>query len=331
MMEETQGAPEPAQGPEAHQPEEHTPEVEYILVALDTSPHSEAALAAAAQLAAALHLELRGLYVEDINLLRLCGTPFGVEYGSFTASPRRIEQHHLEREFRIQASLLRKIMADIAGQNRIAWSFQVVRGGVTDQLLEAATAARILSLGRVGRSPGKRTGSTAQSIARRAQRPVVFQSRQRTLHGPYSVLHTGSPAAYRALALGRELAAQEGSVLQVLAPNDELAAAAATFLASPPPLEPRARPGTEPGARSGTEPGARPGAEPGEMGGAVRAEAPSAPLGLPVPLPPPAAVYGRAETLRELLAAVTPLGVVILPVESAAWLDDIPLTVIVVP
>ncbi len=257
------------------------PEVEYILVALDMSPHSEAALAAAAELAAALHIELRGLFVEDINLLHLCGLPFGIEYGTFTAKPRRIEQNHLEREFRMQASLLRKIMADIAGQKRISWTFQVVRGGVTDLLLEAATSARMLSLGRVGRSPGKRTGSTAQAIAQRAQRPVVFQSRQRTLHGPYSVLYTGSPAAQRALNLGTELSAQEDSVLKVLSATNDLAGAAQAFLAAT--------------------------------------------------FTNPSAVYERAETLPSLLTAIGRTGVVILPIEAAAWLDDIPLTVIVVP
>ncbi len=258
-----------------------TAEVEYILVALDMSPHSEAALAAAAELAAALRLELRGLYVEDINLLRLCGLPFGIEYGSFTAKPRRIEQNHLEREFRMQASLLRKIMAEVAGQKRITWSFQVVRGGVTDQLLEAATSARMLSLGRVGRSPGKRTGTTAQAIAQRAQRPVVFQSRQRTLHGPYTVLYTGSPAAYRAVNLGMELSAQEESTLKVLAPTSELAEGAQSFLVEN--------------------------------------------------YSTPNAVYERAAALRDLLAAIDRSGVVILPIEAAGWLDEIPLTVIVVP
>ena len=268
-------------GTEAGPPPLSTAEVEYILVALDTSPHSEAALAAAAELASALHLELRGLYVEDINLLRLCGLPFGIEYGSFTAKPRRIEQNHLEREFRIQASLLRRIMAEVAGQKRITWSFQVVRGGVTDQLLEAATSARMLSLGRVGRSPGKRTGSTAQAIAQRAQRPVVFQSRQRTLHGPYTVLYTGSPAAYRAMNLGMELSVQEESTLKVLAPTVELVEGAQSFL-----------------AENYTTPNA---------------------------------VYARAAVLRDLLAAIDRSGVVILPVEAAGWLDEIPLTVIVVP
>jgi hypothetical protein len=147
--------------------------------------------------------------------------------------------------------------------------------------LEAATAARLLSLGRVGRSPGKRTGSTAQAIAQRAQRPVVFQSRQRTLHGPYSVLYTGSAAAIRALDLGEQLANQEESTLHVLVSADELGVEAQAHLAAT--------------SRD------------------------------------PAVLFIHTPTLRDLLLAVAPQGVVILPAESALWLDEIPLTVIVVP
>ena len=47
-----------------------------ILVALDASPHSLNALRAAAELAAVTESELHGLYVEDLNLLRMCGLPF---------------------------------------------------------------------------------------------------------------------------------------------------------------------------------------------------------------------------------------------------------------
>jgi nucleotide-binding universal stress UspA family protein len=267
--------PQPQPGP-AELP---APAVEYILVALDLSPHSEAALAAAAELAAALHLELRGLYVEDVNLLRLCGLPFAIEFGSFTARPRRMEQTHMEREFRIQASQLRKIMADVAGQRRIAWSFQVVRGGVTDQVLEASQAARMLSLGRVGRSPGKRTGSTAQAIAARTQRPVVLQSRQRRVGGPFVVVYTGSEAADHALALGVQLAAQEGGALLVLVYGDF---------------------DWEPLAQASQEGGVE-------------------------------AVIQRAAGLPDLLAELPGAGAVLLPVDAAAWLDAIPLTVIVTP
>lgn len=277
---ELQPDAEPVPEPAPDQAPESAPEVEYILVALDLSPHSEAALASAAELAAAMHLELRGLYVEDVDLLHLCGLPFAVEFGSFTAKPRRIEQSHLEREFRMQATLLRKIMADVAGRRRIAWSFQVVRGGVTDQLLAASAAARMLSLGRVGRSPGKRTGSTAQAIAQRTQRPVVFQSRQqRSVSGPLLVVYTGSDAAERGLALGLQLAAQEQNALAVFAYADlDLSA-----------LEQAAQ-------EHGVE-----------------------------------ATVLHAAGLPDLLAGLGSTGAVILPVDAAAWLDAIPLTVIVTP
>lgn len=254
---------------------------EYILVALDASPHSRAALAAAVELAAALQLELRGLFVEDIALLHLCGLPFGQEIGSFTATPRRLEQTHMEREFRMQASLLRKIMADVAGQQRIAWSFEVVRGIVTDQVLAAATSAQWLSMGRVGNSPGKRTGSTAQAVARQTQRPVVIQSTNRKLTGPFTVVYTGTPASNNAMVLAMRLAGQDHSPLTVL------------VFGNPPPetLE-------EQFATTNSD-----------------------------------AYVHHVADLRDLLVDLrgTTIGTVILPVDVAAWLDEVPVTVIVVP
>ncbi len=205
---------------EAPRGEESTT-VGHILVALDASPNSQAALMAATELAATLHLELRGLFVEDINLLYLCGLPFGLEIGSFTATPHRLEQTYMEREFRVQATTLRKAMAEAAGHRRVAWSFQVVRGTVTDQVLAAAVSARMVSLGRVGHSPGKRLGSTARSVARNTQRPVLIQSTSRRFSGPYIVLHTPTAAGANSLALAAQLAVQEQSALVVLLVSGE--------------------------------------------------------------------------------------------------------------
>lgn len=198
------------------EPNSESVQTDYILVALDASPHSTAALVAAAQVAAALNLELRGLYVEDINLLHLCGLPFGLEIGSFTANPRRLEQAHMERDFRIQASLLRKIMADVAGRQRVSWSFKVVRGGVTQEVLAAGSAAQMVSLGRVGTTPGKRTGSTAQAVVRNTQRPVIVQSAQNALSGPFTVAYLGDPASDHAVALAIQLAKAHNDHVDVL-------------------------------------------------------------------------------------------------------------------
>jgi nucleotide-binding universal stress UspA family protein len=188
---------------------------DYILVALDTSPYSAAALAAAAEVAAALNLELRGIYVEDVNLLHLCGLPFGLEIGSFTANPRRLEQARLEREFRLQAAQLRRTMADIAGRQRVSWSFKVVRGGVTQEVLSAGSSAQMVSIGRVGTTPGKRTGSTAQAVVRNTQRPVIVQAQQ-SLEGPFTVVYMGDPSSDNAMRLAMQLAKQRKTSITVM-------------------------------------------------------------------------------------------------------------------
>ncbi|BAL98231.1 MULTISPECIES: universal stress protein [Caldilinea] len=188
----------------------------YILVALDASPYSTAALMAAAEIAAALNLELRGIYVEDINLLHLCGLPFSFEIGSFTASPRRLEPSYIEREFQLRAAQLRKHMAEIAGRQRLSWSFKVVRGGVTKELLSASSTAQMVSLGRVGTTPGKRIGSTAQAVARNTQRPVIVHAQQ-PLSGPFTVVHLGDAPSTHAVRLAAQLAKPRGASIHILA------------------------------------------------------------------------------------------------------------------
>ncbi len=68
------------------------PKKNRILVAIDTSPHGRAALEAAADLAAASSAELCGLFVEDLNLLRLAGLPFAHEIEFASATPRPCSQ-----------------------------------------------------------------------------------------------------------------------------------------------------------------------------------------------------------------------------------------------
>ncbi len=70
-----------------------------ILVALDASSDSRAAVEAAVNLAARFNAELTGIYVEDENLLRLADLPFVQEVGHFSATCRHINHVDLERQF----------------------------------------------------------------------------------------------------------------------------------------------------------------------------------------------------------------------------------------
>ncbi len=201
--------------PQGNAPEPEAPQANRILVALDASPQSEAALRAAAELAALLEAELEGLFVEDINLLHLCGLPFGREIGSYTASVRRLDDRAMERYLRVLAVGIRQAMEREAAQRPVRWTFQVRRGAVVAELLAAAQSASMLSMGRAGQARRSALGSTAQSLVRQSSRPLLILGENGGLKHPLSVLYTGSEAADRALRLALHLEQRNSGGLTV--------------------------------------------------------------------------------------------------------------------
>jgi nucleotide-binding universal stress UspA family protein len=194
-----------------------------ILVALDASTHSLAALEAAAALAASLEAELRGLFVEDINLLRLAGLPFARELHYPTAGDRPLERASMERQLRALAAQARQALAAVAGRRRVQWSFTVVRGHVAAEVLTAAQETDLLALGKAGRSPTRRValGSTARAAAMGAPGSVLLWQHGGGLGEPVRVLYDGSPEAQRALAVAAQLAAATKAPLTVLLLADD--------------------------------------------------------------------------------------------------------------
>ncbi|MDX1688811.1 MAG: universal stress protein [Candidatus Promineifilaceae bacterium] len=189
-----------------------------ILVALDTSTHSMAALQAAANLAATLQAELRGLFVEDVNLLRLAALPFAREVRWTTASRRTLDEEEMERELQLRASQARRALAYAAEQAEAEWSFRVVRGVVSKEVLEAALDADLLSLGRASRTRASRVplGSTARAAAGKAPGAVLLARMGADLEQPIIVTYDGSPPAERALAAAARMSQANGSNLIVL-------------------------------------------------------------------------------------------------------------------
>lgn len=173
-----------------------------ILVALDTSPSSLAALEAAAELATSFGAELVGLFVEDINLVRLAELSFTHEVGLFSATSRRLEIRYVERQFRGRASRAHRQLARIAEKAKVNWSFRVARGAIAAELLAAASDADLVILGKAGWSPlaRKRLGSTTRAILSQGSQPILVLQPGVGLGLPLLVVYDGSEAARRALA-----------------------------------------------------------------------------------------------------------------------------------
>jgi nucleotide-binding universal stress UspA family protein len=196
--------------------------IQRILVALDTSHHSLAALRAAAELASSLEAELHGLFVEDVDLLRVAALPMARELQFPFARHARMNPGRMRRQLRAQARQARQALSSICKQRQIEWTFTVVRGHVSSKVLEEAAKADLLCVGRASRPVMERpeTGSTARAAATSAQPSVLVISQRTRIQAPVVVIYDGSREADRALQLARRFAREIEGFLSILVPAD---------------------------------------------------------------------------------------------------------------
>jgi nucleotide-binding universal stress UspA family protein len=200
------------------------PEIKRILVALEPSASGRAALAAAAEMAASLHAELVGVYVEDIDLLHMAGLPFCREYSVEALEGRDMDTGAMARAFRGQASRLRRAMELAADRQQVRWSFRVARGPVAGELLAASEEADLVIVGRAARPSRRRArvGSTTRTIVTSGTRTVVVVHPGGAVARPVLVWFDGSRSAMRALITGARLAAEDHkNICVLLAATDE--------------------------------------------------------------------------------------------------------------
>ena len=191
--------------------------VERIVVAFDTTPLGEVALEAAAGLAAALDAELSGLFVEDVNLMRMAQLPFTRELGLVSAVIRPIEASDIERAFRLEAEHSREQLEHIAAALDLRWSFQVLRGHVPAAVLGCRTEVDLVVFGKAAHRPmvkSVRVPPRAGAVGREAQRHR--EQFQRLSLRPIALLFDGSERAWRALAVAFALAATAETRLTLL-------------------------------------------------------------------------------------------------------------------
>lgn len=199
-------------------PIENSFEVHRIVVAIDSSAHAASALEAAATLAAELHAELEGIFVEDINLARLAQLPVGREIQFLTGQARDFTAASLEAQNKEQEFSARRAIAAAAARARITHVFRVARGQVDVEVISAAGNADLLILGMGGKSLGGRgrLGNTARAAAERAPHSVLISKPGMRSLGAPLVCYDGSNGARRALAAAIRLLGVRENGLTVL-------------------------------------------------------------------------------------------------------------------
>jgi len=178
-----------------------------ILVALDTSPNSLAALDAAVNLAATLNAELLGLFVEDAALLRLAEVPCAREILYFSTAEIPLSRASMESRFKAQAEQARKALAAAARRAHVEWSFRTARGDVASEVLAAASDVDLLTMGKGGWSLDRKIhmGSTALELSTSSIPVLLLPESGLPNKASLMVYYDGSAAAKRGLLAALEL------------------------------------------------------------------------------------------------------------------------------
>jgi nucleotide-binding universal stress UspA family protein len=193
-----------------------------ILVALDASPGSLAALRVAADLAARFEAELLGVAVEDVELLRVAAAPLAQEilYHSTTKSP--MTRDLMESRLKARSEHARAMLEKEANRANVAWSFHSVKGNVVTEVLAAAGEVDLLAMGKIGWSFGRRhrIGSAALKLAS-CGIPVLLLSEEGLFpRARWLIQYDGSAAARRAVKISAQLALASTTCITILLPAE---------------------------------------------------------------------------------------------------------------
>jgi nucleotide-binding universal stress UspA family protein len=179
-----------------------------ILVALDASTHSLAALEAAVELAERVEAEIEGVFVEDINLMRLAELPIALQLSLPTGLQRRIDAAVIEQEMRALAAEARKALETAAERTHVRWTFRVVRGRVEAELTAAAGEADLVVLDTASRPLTQYARLvSAADVAKLAPRSVLLLRGRPGPARSVIVAYDGSKGAEKALAAAARIAA----------------------------------------------------------------------------------------------------------------------------
>jgi nucleotide-binding universal stress UspA family protein len=204
-------------------------EIRRILVALDASPHSLPLLQVAAELASKTEAELLGLFVEDIELLRLADSPYACEilYPSATQTP--LSRATMELKLRTLSEIARKALAAAASRAQIQWSFRSVRGEILPEVLAAAGEADLLVISEAGGPLGRprRIASAALELAAGAAPVLLIPARGIAPGARLAVYFDGSPGSRVGLLVSARMAAATQDGITILLGATDAASASA--------------------------------------------------------------------------------------------------------
>lgn len=192
-----------------------------ILVALDSSRHSEAALEVAAAIAKALQANMYGLFVQDERWRQLSRLSSSSEVNELTGDIEPLAVNQIEKQIRILEGRIQRRFVQISRKHELSYTWKSVAGNVNDKLLEAAKNADLITIGTGGKTySGKhRIGSTARTVIEKSNKPVLILQSGLQIAQSVIAVHDGSESSLKGIEFGLSFAEKSKSKLIILEMN----------------------------------------------------------------------------------------------------------------
>jgi nucleotide-binding universal stress UspA family protein len=196
-----------------------------ILVSLDNSRHSLAALQAAVELAQHYGAELKAIFVEDTTLLRLAEMPFCQEVGEYTAIVREISSDGLSQGMVVQSRWVLRSFRNIINQTDLRAEIAIRRGNINETIATESQTCDLVIIGKTGTNPlGRpRLGATAQALVKNHTKPLLLVEENNRLGYPMIVFYENSPLGKICLETARDLLNPEESLIILLSEDEPVA------------------------------------------------------------------------------------------------------------
>jgi len=203
--------------------------IKSIVVDLDGSTASLAALTEAVKWAELLNAELRAVFVEDEQ--RFMYYPVGTAVEDEVPVPVLLpddEAAGIKATVDQEADSIRAEFDRLTAGKTFPSSYSQIRGSVNEILTEEARAADLTVIGRRGRDSGAGTepGPTTETLIHDALRPVLVVPEAPHTEGETVFAYDGSKGVQRVMVPGTELAHARGGDVVAITIGDDAAYAA---------------------------------------------------------------------------------------------------------
>ena len=185
----------------------HSAFIRRIVVALNATPHSNAALETAVHLASLLEVPVHGVFVEEEDVLRAATLPLTQEVPPEAEHPRSLSPAQVQHDWKRTVDYVESRLQKRARQMRTPAELEVVRGEVTVELMRMVTDRDLLIVGKAStESSRRRLGTTARQLLAEAAASVLVV--RDMIRGPDPVLtyFDSTPAARAAVRMALQAA-----------------------------------------------------------------------------------------------------------------------------